>query len=410
MTPSGEKHRRRPRPRGAFSRIGQGIDGAIGLTLGAVGTVTRVLGNGLRRDKDNGPTVARNAPGTPSGIEHMAEVNTPPGTGKVQVRCIDYAPELVNDFVVTDLDAFLKKPRPEGVAVRWVNIDGLHPFVVNKFREAYGFHTLAAEDVLHTHQRPRVEPYEHSLYIVSQMVMMQGSSLHAEQVSIFLLPGTVLTFQETAGDVWDPIRERIHAHGSRLRTNKADFLLYALIDSLVDHVFPILEHYGDVLEEIELDLLDCPTQGMFQRVHAIKRDLLVLRRALWPMRQMVDDLWHDEEDRLEEGTQAFFRDVHEHTVQIIDIIETYREISSGLTELYMSVMSQRLNEVMKVLTIIATIFVPLTFLAGVYGMNFKYLPELEWRWAYPMFWVVCLVTAGGLMWWFKRKGWIGSGR
>jgi magnesium transporter len=225
-------------------------------------------------------------------------------------------------------------------------------------------------------------------------------------VSIFVGHRTVLTFQETPGDVWDPIRQRIRTPGSAVRRNDASFLAYSLIDAVVDEAFPILELFGDRLEDLEDRVLLHPTQDTIQEIHRIKRELLLVRRALWPMREVLHKMQREPHECFSEVTRTYIRDVYDHAVQAIDIVETYREVGTGLTETYMTSMSNRMNEIMKVLTIMGTIFIPLTFFAGVYGMNFHYFPELEWRYAYPLFWLICLATAGGMVVWFRRRGWL----
>ena len=312
-----------------------------------------------------------------------------PSAAPAAVTCIDYGPARVQSQDVSDVDAFIAGHRPEWAAVRWINVDGLTDMhVIRAFAEKYRLHPLAIEDVLHVTHRPKMEPYHEGdgyqarLFIIVRMLELQAGRLKSEQISIFLGHRTVLTFQESPGDVWDVIRQRIQAPGSRLRTNDAGFLVYSLIDAIVDHCFPLLEHYGDRLEEVEALVLQQASRSAIQEIHDLKRELLLFRRAMWPMREVISTLQREPHDCLSDSTRTYLRDVYDHAVQIIDIIETYREIAIGLTETYMTVMSTRLNEVMKVLTIVGTIFIPLTFIAGVYGMNFHYFPEIDWRWGY----------------------------
>jgi magnesium transporter len=206
--------------------------------------------------------------------------------------------------------------------------------------------------------------------------------------------------------VWEAVRQRAVTPGSRLRSNDASFLVHSLLDAIVDHCFPILEFYGDRLEDAEAEVLQRPTPAAIQDIHTLKRELLLLRRAVWPMREVISALQREQHACMSDATRTYMRDVYDHTVQIIDIVETYREMATGLTETYMSAMSQRLNEVMKVLTVIGTIFIPLTFLAGVYGMNFKHFPEIEWVWGYPVFWGICVVTVVTMVVWFRRREWL----
>jgi magnesium transporter len=326
----------------------------------------------------------------------------------VTSQCIEYGPDAIADLPIEDLDRFFQQAPMEGCAVRWLNIDGLHPHVIHQVQRAYGFHSLAAEDVLHVPQRPKVEAYEDHLFIVARMFRLDGDVLESEQVSFFLKPALLVTFQERAGDVWEPIRHRLAAPHTRLRTGDASYLLYSLLDAMVDHFFPILERYGDALDELERRLLEKPTPGLLRRLHEVRRELAVLRRVLWPTRELLRSLMYDESGLISDRTKTYLRDVHEHAIQIVEIIETFRDMVAGLTDLYMSVLSIRMNEIMKVLTIISTIFIPMTFLAGVYGMNFETFPELRWTWAYPAFWGVCTVIAIGMLIFFRRKGWIGN--
>jgi len=303
---------------------------------------------------------------------------------------------------------------PTGPAVRWINIDGLTDMkVIHAFAAKYQLHPLAVEDLLHIPERPKVESiggsdseFQVRLFIIARMLQIKDAKLKNEQISIFLGHNTVLTFQESHGDIWDPIRQRIQVKGSRLRVNDASFLVYALLDSIVDHCFPILEFYGDRLEELEDAVLASPERPTIRAIHKIKRELLLLRRAAWPMREVIAILHREPHECMSEVTRLYVRDIYDHVVQIIDIIETYRELANDLTETYMSSVSNRMNEVMKVLTIIGTIFIPLTFLAGVYGMNFHYFPELKYSWAYGAFWAVCVVVAVSMLIVFRRRGWL----
>ena len=255
-------------------------------------------------------------------------------------------------------------------------------------------------------QRPKVESYDEHLFVVMRMLQVKNGDLRAEQVSIFMIGDTVITFQETHGDCWEPIRARIKLPDSRFHSHDIGYLVYALLDATVDHCFPILEQYGDNLEALEQVVLKNPTPQVLGQIHAIKRDLSLLRRVMWPMRDAIDVIYRDEEERFDPGVRTYMRNVYDHSVQIIDIIETYREMASGLTDLYMSAVGNRMNEIMKVLTIMASFFIPVTFVAGVYGMNFKIIPETEWKYGYPAFWCVCIAMTIGLLFYFKRKGWL----
>ncbi|MBI1176812.1 magnesium/cobalt transporter CorA [bacterium] len=377
-----------------------------------VESITRAIGStlslpGLTARKSAGST--KPTPGSAPGIESMADLNQPPAPGTIRIRCVDYSPDRIEKTDVADLDAFLKQTRPEWIKVRWLNVDGLHPWVVNQLREHFHFHTLAAEDVLRVPQRPKLEDYDDNLFIVVRMMMVKDNRLHHEQVSLFFYQDTILTFQETEGDVWDPIRQRLEKPASRLRLQDTSYLLYALLDAVVDHCFPILEKYGDELDRLEEELIDRANPAIQRRIHQIKRELSLLRRIIWPMREVINTLQREENEDITPFAKAYMRDVYDHTIQVMDVVETYREMVGGLNDLYMSVVSNRMNEIMKVLTIMASFFIPITFVAGVYGMNFEFIPELHWKYSYAVFWAVCLSIIGGLAIFFYRRGWIGRG-
>ncbi len=375
-------------------------------------------GNGRRRSRRR-PALLRllrmrraKKPGSVAGIELEELATLPSTTAPVGVTIFDYAPDQVQVTRVDDVDAFIGEHRPPWATVRWINVDSVtNLHVIRALAEKYNLHPLAIEDVLHTTHRPKVEPYaedgryQSRLFIIVRMLELVDGHLRSEQISIFLGHNTVLTFQESPGDVWDGVRQRLHAR-SRLRNGDASFLVHSLIDAIVDSCFPMLEYYGDRLEEVEGEVLERARPESIKDIHDLKRELLLLRRAVWPIRDVVSNLMREQHDCLSEQTRTYMRDIYDHTVQIIDIVETYREVAMGLTETYMTAMSNRLNEVMKVLTMIGTIFIPLTFLAGVYGMNFDFLPELHWTWAYPAFWVISLATAAGMVAWFRRKRWL----
>jgi magnesium transporter len=389
------------------------------------GTIDDKPANGAGRHKTRAPRgkhglrlprqFKKKKPGAAAGIE-LDELPASPraaNLGAAQITCIDYSPEHHEAQPITDLAAFIARHRPEWSAVRWIDVDGLSDLgIVRALAEKYHLHPLAIEDVLHIPQRPKVQSYDEAgeyqarLCVILRMMELREGQLLTEQVSLFVGHRTVLTFQETPGDIWDPIRQRLRVTGSRLRMTDASFLAYSLIDAIVDQAFPILEHFGDRLELLEDSILQRPSPETIQEIHRLKRELLILRRAMWPTREVVQKLQREPHECFSEVTRTYIRDVYDHTVQAIDIVETYREVAMGLTETYMTSMSNRMNEIMKVLTIIGTIFIPLTFLAGVYGMNFEYLPEFKWRWSYPTFWGISLLTAGSMLVWFRRKGWL----
>ncbi|MCU0478249.1 MAG: magnesium/cobalt transporter CorA [Chloroflexi bacterium] len=358
------------------------------------------------------PRLTMPPPGTAAGIEAEELAARPSSTEPVRVTCVDYSPEQVLFEDVHDIPSFLARHRPPWSRVRWINIDGLGNMdVIHAFAVKYQLHPLAIEDVLHRVQAPKAEDYPGSedqpgrLFVVARTIEEHGGRLRSDQVSFFLGRTTLLTFHEAHAEDVEAVRARIRTPGSRLRQNDVSFLLYVLLDGIVDHLFPVLERYSERLEDVEEQLLARPSQETLQQIHAIKRELLLVRRAAWPLRELVAQLQRDKHECLSETAQTYLRDVYDHCVQIIDLVETYREIASGLAETYISVVSNRTNEIMKVLTVIGTIFIPLTFLAGVYGMNMP-IPENASPLTYPAFWVVCAGVAGGMLLWFRRRGWL----
>jgi len=304
----------------------------------------------------------------------------------------------------------------QGAGLFWVDVAGLadHSAIL-AVAGAFGLHPLAVEDITNTHQRPKAEAYAGHLFIVFRL-LEPGGPIDGEQVSMVVGRGHVLTFREgpavaAGADAFEPVRERLRR--GRLREEGADYLAYALIDVAVDGYFPALEAMGEALEALEDAVVERPVRRHVEGLHRIKRDLLALRRAIWPMRELLNALLRDDVAEIAATTRPYLRDSYDHVVQLMDIIETYREIASGLLDVYLSSLSTRLNEVMKVLTVIATIFMPMSFVASLYGMNFATehpwnMPELNWPLGYPLALAVMAVIALGLLWFFRRKGWLGE--
>ena len=291
----------------------------------------------------------------------------------------------------------------------WINIDGVHEVeILEKIGKHFDIHPLTLEDILNTNQRPKLDEYPNYLYIVLRMFFLdeKDKSLKNEQVSLILTKSFVITFLEDIGDVFDPVRERIRKSATRLRELGTDYLAYALIDSIVDSYFHILEKIGEDVEGLEDNLVLQPNKNDLQAIHLLRREMILLRRAIWPLREVVSAMQRNENEFIEEKTRIYLRDVYDHTIQVIDTIESYREMVVGMLDTYLSSTSNKLNEVMKVLTVISTLFIPLTFLAGVYGMNFKFFPELGYEWMYPWgFWSITLLVVIGMAVFFKRKKW-----
>jgi magnesium transporter len=299
--------------------------------------------------------------------------------------------------------------------VLWVDVEGLgHADTIQALGDIFGLHRLALEDVVNVHQRPKIEEYGEYHYIVARMATL-SEQLETEQLSLFLGKNFVLTFQEgRPGDCLEPVRERIRQKRGRIRDAGIDYLVYAILDAVVDCYFPLLEEYGERLEAIEDEIVEHPSHASVPRVHGIRRDLLTLRRAVWPQRETFSTLLREETPLVSSETRLYLRDCYDHTSQLIDLIETYRELGADLTDIYLSSIGNRTNEIMRVLTVIATIFIPLTFIAGVYGMNFNpgaspwNMPELNWFWGYPLALVLMSAVAIGQLIFFRTRGWLGS--
>lgn len=344
-----------------------------------------------------------------------APTYAPPGT----LTHDPAAPQPAMRIIAYGPDSFIDQPidNPRRIAevlhkqpVTWVNVDGLGDLqTIEAIGAVFDAHRLAIEDVVHVRQRAKVDEFREHLYIVARMIDRNGHGrLGTEQLSLFLGRDYVLTIQERPGDCLDAIRNRAREKLGRLREKGPDYLAYSILDAVVDEYFPVLEELGDRLEELEEQSIARPGPSIAGRIHEIKRDLLVLRRALWPLREALGTLYRGESPFVTEPTRLYLRDCYDHVVQALDLVEVYRELCSGLTDLVMTSATHRLNEIIKVLTIISTIFIPLTFIAGVYGMNFDYMPELRSRWGYPAVMILMAVIACGMLLYFLRKGWLGS--
>lgn len=292
---------------------------------------------------------------------------------------------------------------------KWVNLDGVHQVeTIARIGNHYNLHPLTLEDILNTDQRPKMDDYEDYIYVVLKMFFYDEDQheLMAEQVSIIFRPGLVISFQEKEGDVFEPIRERMRNTKSKIIKHGSDYLAYALIDAIVDHYFVVLERIGERIEVLQEQLVEQPDNQVLRDIHQLKREIVFLRRAAWPLREVINRMEREESPLIQGTTVVYLRDVYDHIMQVIDTIETFREMTSGMIDIYLTSISNRMNEVMKVLTIIATIFIPLTFIVGVYGMNFHYMPELEWHWGYYTVLLVMAAIAGAMIVYFKKKRWI----
>ncbi len=349
--------------------------------------------------------------------KRSSKAGLPPGTlvhigerhrESARVSIIAYDENTITDQASDNLAACAPMRGQPGV--RWINVEGIHSIeLLQELGECYGLHPLVLEDILNTDQRPKREDYGDYLFIVLKMLSLKsgGEGVAAEQMSLILGPDFVISFQEgLAGDPFDPVRERLRAGRGKIRSLGSDYLVYSLMDAIVDNYFAILENLAERIERLEEELVDNPSRETVGRLHTLKREIIYLRKSIWPLREVISGLERRESPLVREETVIYLRDVYDHTVQIIDTVETFRDILSGLLDIYLSTISNRTNEVMKVLTIIATLFMPLTFIAGLYGMNFRYMPELNWHWGYPAVLLLMLAVAGGMLKFFRGKNWI----
>ncbi|MBS3142847.1 magnesium/cobalt transporter CorA [Candidatus Woesearchaeota archaeon] len=341
-------------------------------------------------------------PGLPPGT---LVYTGPPRTDKVRISVLDFDENTVEESEPeTPEDCYDFRDKS---TISWINVDGLHDVkIIEKLGNHFGFHPLVMEDLLNTNQRPKIEDYGDYIFIVLRMIRYEKDELKDEQITLIVGDAFVISFQEDIGDVFDPIRDRIRKGRGRVRKMGADYLAYCLIDSLVDYYFTILEKFGDQMEQLEEDITVNPKASILKRIHELKRELMFLRKTLWPTREVLHNFQEIESKLVTKTTAIYLRDVYDHSIQIIDAIETYRDMLASMVDIYLSNMSHRMNEVMKVLTVIATIFIPLTFVVGVYGMNFDYMPELRWKYGYFMIWGVMIAASLIMMAYFKWKKWL----
>jgi len=339
----------------------------------------------------------------PGSLVHIGERKN----GEVKITVIKYDAAGFQEREAKTLDECLPdKEKPE---VSWINVEGLHQVeIIQKLGDCFGLHPLVLEDILNTEQRPKIEDYQDYLFIVLKMLYQErGPEIVTEQISLVLGSEFVISIQEGLdGDVFNLIRERIRSGKGRIRTMGADYLAYSLIDAVVDNYFAILEKTGEKIETLEEELVAYPTSKTLHGIHGLKREMVFLRKTVWPLREVINVLGRGESLLVRDTTRLYLRDVYDHTIQVIDTIETSRDMLSGMLDIYLSSISNRMNEIMKFLTIIGTIFIPLTFIVGVYGMNFEFMPELKWRWGY--FTVLAIMAAIGLAMvaYFKKKRWL----
>jgi magnesium transporter len=340
------------------------------------------------------------APGTPIHIGERRVEST-------KITVFQYDASEVREWQLASVEECGECRDSEGVV--WINIDGIHDIsVVEAVGKIFGIHPLVLEDIVNANQRPKAEEYDSYLFAIVKMLYQDQSAnaLQTEQVSIIVTPQIVVSFQEREGDVFDPVRERLRTGKGMVRQRGSDYLAYCLIDAIVDHYFQIMENLEERILPLEERVVDDARPEVLQSIHGLKTDLVFLRRSLWPLREMLARLYREQLPPIQQSTRPFLRDVHDHTIQIIEILESFQEIVSGIMDVYMTSISNRMNNIMKLLTVIATIFIPLTFIAGIYGMNFQYMPELAWRWGYPAVLGLMVLIFIGMLIFFKRKKWL----
>ncbi len=340
---------------------------------------------------------------SPGTLVHIGEKKIE----QVRIRVIDYDEQHIEERDVKTIEECF--PYKDTPGTTWINIDGLHETdVIEKIGKHFNLHPLILEDILNTDQRPKMDDHDEYLFLTLKMLTYEEEEgqLKVESISLVLGPNYLLSFQEGEGDVFEPVRERIRKAKGKLRQRGPDYLAYALTDAIVDNYFVVLEKISDEVGSLEAELTTNPSPQTLQTIHELKRELIFLRKSVWPLREVTGALERGEVELIQDKTTVFLRDVYDHTVQVIDTVETLRDMVSGMLDVYLSSVSNRMNEVMKVLTIIATIFIPLTFIAGIYGMNFKYMPELGWKWSYPLLWLLMVGLLVFMLLYFRRKKWL----
>jgi len=339
----------------------------------------------------------------PGTLMHIGDKKTE----KTRITLIDYDEAQVQEKEIKNVEECF--PFKDTPTVTWINIDGIHDVeVIEKIGKHFNLHPLLREDIANTDQRPKMEDFCDHIFVVLRMLEYDEvkKSIKSEQISLVVGSNFVISFQESTGDIFNPLRERIRTGKGRVRKTGADYLAYSLIDAIVDNYFIILEKIGERIEEIEEKLVTNPTPETLKIIHELKSEMIFLRKSVWPLREVISGLQSMESPLIKESTAVYLRDVYDHTIQVIDTVETFRDMLSGMLDIYLSSISNKMNEIMKVLTIIATIFIPLTFIAGVYGMNFKYMPELEWQFGYFAILILMSVIGFLMLIYFRGKKWL----
>jgi magnesium transporter len=351
---------------------------------------------------------------TKAAMSKFQNIGAPPGTmfyngentgAQVKITLIEFNEGEFLEEEFYDFNQCLGHMKAD--MVKWINVEGVHDTeLVGRIAQVYNIHPLTQEDIVHIDQRPKYEEYDNYLLGIMKMIMYQ-EDVYAEQLTMILLKDTVISFQEPGGgDAFDVIRTRLRQGKGRVRRLGADYLFYALMDAVVDYYFTVIEKIGDKIEKIEEEIINEPRGESLIQLYQLKREVIFLRKQVWPVRDMISNLLRSESEFITANTLLFFRDLQDHSTRIIDTVETYRDLLSGIMDIYLSTNSNKMNEVMKVLTIMSSIFIPVTFIAGVYGMNFDFMPELKSPYGYAITWIVMLSVMGGMIYYFKKKKWI----
>jgi len=348
--------------------------------------------------------------------EKLKKVGLPPGSivhignkrdEKVKITIVDYCEAKFQEKEAKSVEECF--PYKDKSTVTWININGVHKMkVIEEIGKCFNLHPLILEDIVDTDQRPKIKDFGNYIFIILKMLYYDknDNEMKVEQVSLILGKNYVISFQEREGDVFSSIRERIRNNIGRIRKAGADYLIYVLIDAIVDNYFIITEKLGEKIENLEDKVISRPKPANLRVIHKLRRDLIFLRKSVWPLREVISILQRGESSLILESTNIYLRDVYDHTIQVMDTVETLRDIISGMLDIYLSSASIRMNEIMKMLTIIATIFIPLTFITGIYGMNFRNIPEIKWVWGYPVVLLGMLIIGIVMVIYFKRKKWM----
>lgn len=347
-------------------------------------------------------------PGTPPGTLTRHEVAIPV---KPRISLIEYGEDHVEEL--HDASPEQCKAYLSSTTLTWIHVSGhTEPEVLRQLGGIFGLHPLAMEDVMNTGQRPKVETYDSQLFVVASLPLFRNDRIEVGQVSLFAGENFLVSFYAGPDDPFEPVRQRLRNRAGPFLSRTSDYLLYALLDVVIDQGFPVLERFGEIIEALETDLLKSPDKHTLNKLYEVKRELLLLRRMLWPQREILSHLMRDESPLIHSETKLYLRDCYDHTIQIMDLLETYRDVTSSMLDVYLSGVSNRLNETMRILTVIATLFIPPTFIAGVYGMNFENpdspwsMPELGWYYGYPFAWAIMLAMIVGMLAYFRRKRWL----